>query len=365
MRIGITGGAGFLGWHLRCFLHTLQGVETTIATRETFAHEDALRRFADSCDAIVHLAAVNRGPDDDLYASNLSLTRQLLAACDAAGRAPHIVFSSSTHIDRETAYGRAKRECGDLIARWATAHHTTATVVVLPHIFGEGCKPFYNSAVATFSFQLANQQPAKVEVDAPLELLHAQQAAEVLADAAQKRTPGELRPRGRSITVAGVLSKLETFSRDYRGGVIPDLTDSFDRDLFNTYRSYLFPEHYPGDLAVARDHRGELFEAIRSRNPGQVFMSTTKPGVTRGNHFHRRKVERFLVVSGEACIRLRKLFSDQVHEFRVSGARPQVVDILTLHTHNITNEGSTELMTMFWAHEFYDPAMPDTTPEAV
>jgi UDP-2-acetamido-2,6-beta-L-arabino-hexul-4-ose reductase len=365
MRIGITGGAGFLGWHLRCFLHTLPHVETTLATKETFASDAALRDFAAGVDGIAHLAAMNRGDDAELFRVNTSLTKQLLAACDAAGRAPHIVFSSSTHMDRDTPYGRSKRECADLINRWATERGTTATILVLPHIFGEGARPFYNSAVATFSFQLANGQPTKIESDQQLELLHAQQAAEAIADALRLRTAGEVRPRGRAITVRETLAMLSAFCEEYRGGIIPDLTDAFERDLFNTYRSYLYPEGFPVTLNVCSDHRGELFEAVKSRNGGQVFLSTTKPGITRGDHFHRRKVERFLVITGEACIRMRKLFSSQVHEFRVTGARPQVVDIPTLHAHNITNEGSSEVMTLFWANEIYDPAAPDTTPETV
>jgi UDP-2-acetamido-2,6-beta-L-arabino-hexul-4-ose reductase len=365
MRIGVTGGAGFLGWHLRCFLHTLPGVEATVATKETFASEGVLRDFAAQCDAIVHLAALNRGDENELFAVNVALTSRLLSACDAAGVAPHIVFSSSTHIHRDTAYGRSKRESARLITDWAAARGTTAAIVVLPNIFGEGCRPFYNSVVATFSYQLASGQPAKVDSDQPLELLHAQQAAEIIAAAVQKRTSVEVSPRGRAITVGAILEKLSSFCREYSSGVIPDLSDPFDRDLFNTYRSYLFPQKYPWTLNLCRDDRGQLFEAIKSHNGGQVFLSTTKPGITRGNHFHRRKVERFLVVSGEASIRLRRLFSSEVHQFPVSGARPQVVDIPTLHAHNITNEGSTEVMTLFWANEIYDVSAPDTTPETV
>jgi UDP-2-acetamido-2,6-beta-L-arabino-hexul-4-ose reductase len=151
----------------------------------------------------------------------------------------------------------------------------------------------------------------------------------------------------------------------YAGHVFPDVRDDFDRDLFNTFRSYLYPHRYPTALTLHEDPRGCLFEAVKTHNGGQTFLSTTKPGITRGNHYHTRKIERFLVVSGQAEIRLRRVFDSEVQVFKVSGDQPAYVDMPTLHTHNITNTGSSDLITLFWTHEFYDPNMPDTFFELV
>jgi UDP-2-acetamido-2,6-beta-L-arabino-hexul-4-ose reductase len=151
----------------------------------------------------------------------------------------------------------------------------------------------------------------------------------------------------------------------YQAMVMPPLESALDVRLFNTLRSYLFPAHYPVALTLHIDARGSLFEVVKSNSGGQVFMSTTHPGITRGNHFHTRKVERFLVASGEADIRLRKLFSDEVICFKVRGDAPSYVDIPTFYTHHITNTGQSELVTLFWANEIFDSVDPDTFPERV
>ena len=146
----------------------------------------------------------------------------------------------------------------------------------------------------------------------------------------------------------------------YREGTVPNLDDDFELQMFNTFRSYIPHEKRPQDLTVHSDDRGWLFEAIRSDGQGQTFLSTTKPGITRGNHFHLHKVERFLVVEGKAKIRLRKIGSDDVYTFEVNGENPQAIDIPTLHTHNISNAGDGPLLTLFWSAELFDPENPDT-----
>jgi len=165
--------------------------------------------------------------------------------------------------------------------------------------------------------------------------------------------------------VSELLDRLSAFDQNYRGQLIPDVREPIDLYLFNTYRSYLFPHHYPVDLQLHEDMRGGLFEAIKSYNGGQCFLSTTKPGITRGNHYHTAKIERFLVVGGNGLIRIRKLFSEDISEFEVAGDRPQYIDIPTLHTHNITNVGESDMTTLFWSHEIFDPESPDTFPEPV
>jgi UDP-2-acetamido-2,6-beta-L-arabino-hexul-4-ose reductase len=198
-------------------------------------------------------------------------------------------------------------------------------------------------------------------------LLHAQAAAEVLIEAAAARTDGLVSPPGEPRSISAVLSLLTSFHELYAGrGEVPPLSDPFVRDLFNTYRSYLFPAAFPMSATVHADPRGRLFETVRSHGgTGQSFVSTTVPGATRGDHYHLSKVERFFVVSGEAEIALRRLLHDDVVRFRLSGDRPAFVDMPTMWVHNITNVGDSDLVTMFWADQLLDPEHPDQFPELV
>jgi UDP-2-acetamido-2,6-beta-L-arabino-hexul-4-ose reductase len=363
--VGVTGIEGLLGWHLRVFLSRRPDIELRGADRATFEDPAALEAFVSGLDVVVHLAGMNRGPDAELEAVNLQLASALVEALDRSGARPHVVFSSSTHIDRDTAYGRSKRAAAERLRAWAERRGASLTTLVLPHVFGEFGKPFYNSVVSTFCHQLAKGEEPKLLVDGALELVHTQAVAEVIASSFGSRFDGEQRMRGEPMLTSELLERLRGMAALYTGHVIPDLRRPIDLRLFNTYRSYLFPDHYPVSLTVHVDPRGGLFEAVRSLNGGQVFLSTTKPGITRGGHYHTRKVERFLVTAGDAVIRLRKLFTNDVVEFRVSGAQPQYVDMPTFHTHDITNVGEGDLLTAFWAHEIFDPADSDTFMEPV
>lgn len=365
MKIGITGIQGLLGWHLRAFLLCRADLEVRGADRSTFANPAALDAFVADLDVVVHLAGMNRGQDAELESVNMELAAALVSALERSGGRPHLVFSSSTHIERDTAYGRSKRAAAACLRAWAERRGGSLTTLVLPHVFGEFGKPFYNSVVSTFCHQLAKQEEPQILVDGALELVHAQSVAQQIAGAFGDRFDGDRRMEGERMLTSELLERLRSMASLYTSHVIPDLRRPIDLRLFNTYRSYLFPSHYPVTLQVHVDPRGGLFEAVRSHNGGQVFLSTTKPGITRGGHYHTRKVERFLVTAGEAVIRLRKLFTRELVEFRVSGSNPQYVDMPTFHTHDITNVGESELLTAFWAHEIFDPADSDTFMEPV
>lgn len=365
INVGITGIDGLIGWHLRSFLHGQKGITIHGADKPEFANTELLVKFAGSCDVIVHLAGMNRGEDAEVAATNIALTEQLLSACDAAGAQPRIIFSSSTHIHRGTAYGNSKKKCAELIRTWADRNKTVFTNFVLPNVFGEAGKPFYNSAVSTFCYQLANGQEPKIITDAEVELVHAQRVVREILAVINKPVDGELTLRGHTIFVSQLLTKLKKMAESYAGHVVPDLRDQHDLDLFNTYRSYLFPKNVPVGTDLKSDARGYLFEACKSNNGGQTFISSTKPGITRGNHYHTLKFERFLVIKGKATVRVRKLFSNETHDFPVAGENPKYIDMPALHTHNITNTGDSELITLFWSNEIFDPANADTYQETV
>ncbi len=362
--IGVTGAYGFLGFHLRAALFSNKDYEVRCAGRDTFADSKTLAEFVTGVDAIVHLAGLNRAPDDEILKTNVELAVSLTQACDEVACYPHIVFSSSTHVDRDSVYGLSKRKVADHFAEWSENNAGRFSNLVLPNIFGEYCKPFYNSAVATFCHQLSLGEELTVN-EGQVELVHAQEVCRLIQETLETQRVGEYRMTGREVSVPELAERLSTMSSQYQAQLMPDFKDDFDLSLFNTLRSYLFPSFYPKALTLHTDNRGSLFEAIRSLNGGQCFVSTTKPGITRGDHYHHYKVERFLVIEGEAVIRIRKLFSDEVREFPVSGEEPVFIDMPPFHTHNITNTGASKLVTLFWAHEIFNPEKPDTYGEPV
>jgi UDP-2-acetamido-2,6-beta-L-arabino-hexul-4-ose reductase len=196
--------------------------------------------------------------------------------------------------------------------------------------------------------------------------VHAQEVASRIVAAITAKNNGTERLQGRRTTVSQLLVQLREMDDSYRKEmVIPRVSDPFDLALFNTFRSYLYPQHYPVLLEIKSDARGGLFEAAKTLHGGQCFLSYSKPGITRGNHYHAAKIERFLVVKGEAIIRLRRLFFREAVEFKVSGMKPSYIDMPTFHVHNITNIGKDELLVLFWAHEIFDPSQPDTYAESV
>ena len=255
-----------------------------------------------------------------------------------------------------------------MLGDWADRQGTPLANLVLQNVFGEGCRPNYNSFVATFCHRLAHGGRPEVDTDREVQLIHAQDAAalidEHLAGGAHGSTVVET--SGTTALVSEVGDKLVDLAVTYGSGRIPDLSDPLMLRLFNTYRSHLYPGWYPQPLVAKSDKRGDFVETVKVLGgQGQTSFSTTRPGVTRGNHFHLHKLERFVVLRGRARIDLRPTGRDEVHSFGVSGERPAFVDMPTLHTHNITNTGDEELWTLFWASEVYDAADPDTYPEAV
>jgi UDP-2-acetamido-2,6-beta-L-arabino-hexul-4-ose reductase len=339
MRVVMTGASGFLGWHTRVLARTLPDVSVAAVPD------------LDGADRVLHLAGVNRGN----VQLNVDLARALTAGLRRCATPPKVVvYANSVQAGNGTPYGDAKAAAAEELAAATEWSGSTFVDLRLPNLFGEHGRPHYNSVVATFCRVLADGGQPRVDEDRELELLHATDAAALLLG----------RPAGAPVrrTVTSLAARLREFATLYRTGELPDLRDRFDVRLFNTYRSHAFAEL---PVPVRGDARGELFEAVRAHSGGQAFVSTTRPGATRGEHFHLAKVERFLVLRGEAEIRLRRLLHDEVVRIRVSGAEPTIVDMPTMWAHSITNVGDDDLLTMFWANDLFDPANPDTYAEAV
>lgn len=370
-KIVITGSAGLIGHHVSVRLHAKNCAERFAGRAEPYALErlthadfqnsDHLRRAVQGADAIMHFAGVNRAPDDEVQRANPDIANALVSACRDVGATPHIVYANSTHYLSDTPYGRSKRIAHEIFARFTQKY----TNLVLPHIFGEGAKPYYNNVTATFIDQTIKGETPSVNRDGRVELLHAGAVADLAISAFLDGRTGEIRPPGKPISVGDLLVLINEFHADYSENVYPMLDDDFRTALFNSYRNALYPSGFPRPLRVHADKRGSLFEAVKGGGGGQTFLSWTEPGVTRGDHFHLGKVERFLVLEGEAIIRMRPVLKDEIWEYRVDGKTPAPVDMPTLHTHSIQNVGDGPLLTLFWTNEIFDPANPDTYADQV
>jgi len=362
MKVGVTGGDGFVGWHVRARLH-LAGVETLNATRDTFANDESLQDFVGQSDVIIHAAAVNRADTDaEVSNGNLEPAQRLVAALDASGAAVPVLFTNSTQSRNAGVYGEAKAGVATVLRHHQAKVGAPYLDLILPHLFGEYGRPFYNSAVTTFAHCLATGETPQINRDGTLELLHVQDVATRVLAFIDAPTTATEAMSGTSITVGEAWDKLSGFHARYVDDfTVPDVADPFDLALFNTLRSQLYlTGFYPRPMVAHRDDRGAFSELCRADGLGQTSISTSVPGITRGDHFHLHKIERFIVLNGEATIRVRRVLTDDVQEWNVSGDELVYIDMPPLATHNITNTGSGTMTTMFWAADHFDPAVPDT-----
>ncbi len=371
MRVVITGAAGLLGWHAHVRMHASncaasfkgEAVPFDIRPLDRAAFNDS-EKLVDAlkgADAVLHFAGVNRADDDVVETENPAIAERLMSSVKLAGSKPLLVFANSTHAKSDTPYGRGKGKAADIMRDSGLPF----VDLILPHIFGEGAKPFYNNVTATFIHQVLAGEDVTLNPTGRVHLLYAGAAAQIAIDAILAGRRGEIVPEGRPMGVQELYNRIADFHALYLANIYPQLSDAFDLALFNSYRAASYPEDWPRPLKLNTDARGALFEAVKGGGGGQTFLSTTKPGVTRGDHFHLNKVERFLVLQGEAVIRVRKVLSKEVWSYQVSGRKPSPVDMPTLHTHSIENVGTEELLTLFWTHDLFDPAAPDTYADRV
>lgn len=371
LKIGITGQAGFIGSYLFDSLSLLKEEFLLIPFDKTyFQQEDLLIQWVKKCDVVVHLAAMNRHPDANVVAdTNILLVQKLVKALKDSGHNPHVLFSSSTQESRGNTYGDSKKTGRELLAAWAEKNGAPLTGMIIPNVFGPFGKPFYNSFVATFCHQLCNNEQPNIDVDSEVKLIYVGELVdEIIRCIRDKKNDPSLEIEyTSSYKVSYILEKLKLFKQQYLdSGIFPMLDDTFSLNLFNTFRSYInLEEHYPFYLKKNEDDRGVFVELVKLHQGGQVSFSTTHTGVTRGNHFHTRKVERFAVIGGKALIQLRRYNTDRVYSFELDGAKPSFVDMPIWYTHNIQNIGPEALYTVFWINEFFNPEDPDTYFETV
>ena len=370
-RVVITGAGGLLGWHAEARLHAANCAakfkgdqapyDIHAPGKDEYSNEENLAARLKNADVVLHFAGVNRGDERTVEKANPKIARALVEACKAANVNPTIVYANSTHSDTDTPYGNSKRRAGEILSDFAKNY----VDLVLPHIFGECAKPFYNNVTATLIRQLIDDKDVELNPNGRVCLLHAGDAAQIAIDAGLEKVTQRIVPEGRNNRVTDLYDLLMQMHNSYQGNQYPALQNEFEVKLFNSYRVATYPDGWPMRLAKNEDSRGVLFEAVKGGSGGQTFLSTTKPGIVRGDHFHLNKVERFLVLKGEAIIRVRRVLRDEIWEYRVTGDDPTPIDMPTLHTHSIENIGNTELLTLFWTNEIFDQENPDTYADKV
>lgn len=364
----ITGAGGFVGKNLVAQLRN-EGYDNLLLF-DMDTPPEALAEYARQATFVFHFAGVNRPQNpDEFYTGNSGLTQRLLQLLADAGNKAPVLLTSSVQAALDNDYGKSKREAEDLVFAHERATGAPALVYRLPGVFGKWCRPSYNSVVATFCHNIAHGLPIEVRDPAyAFPLVYIDDLVQSFIAAMQGRgmrdcaIPGFCH-LGCDVydTTLGRLAELVQSFRDSRETLnVPDMADSFTAKLYATYLSYLPTDGFAYPLTVHADERGSFTEFLRSQGSGQVSVNVAKPGVAKGNHWHHTKNEKFLVVKGEAEICFRRLDSDEILTYRVSGDKLQVVDIPTGYTHSIKNVGADDLITVMWASELFCPEKPDT-----
>ena len=368
MRIVVSGHNGFIGGHLvrNIFLHYPKAEIITLE-KEDFKSPSFNGKIQKN-DQIFHLAGVNRADShEEVFEENKKLNTALLDHLNEIKFSGKLFFSSSLQEDSSSLYGKAKKEARIQYESLSEELDFKFYFLKIPNVYGPFCKPNYNSFIATFSDKLIKNETPNIIQDNKVVLIYIIDLIHSILQLLKGHSPKIGSDVLQEFKVSEVLNKLMSFKQGYlEKGEFPELKTSFDLNLFNTFRSYIdLKDYYPKKHILHADKRGFFSELSRSGSTGQSSFSSTKPQITRGNHFHTRKIERFSVIKGKARIQLRKYLSDEIISFELDGENPSFVDMPIWYTHNITNIGEDELLTFFWINEPYDENDPDTYMENV
>jgi len=360
MKVLITGANGFIGRSLTAHLRTRGDCDLRLF--DVGNSMEYLRQALNDADVVYHLAGVNRPETaDEFETGNTDLTRKVCDILRDMRRKPKVVFSSSVQATLENAYGISKRRAEEALEAFGAHSHAVVRIHRLTNVFGKWSRPNYNSVVATFCYNIANDLPISIsDPSRQIELVYIDDVVDAFVAELSEKCPPVVNLPAYTIALADLAGRIQAFHDMQTNLLMPDFAVRFNRQLYTTYLSYLPDERRRQQLQVRTDERGRLAEFIKSRHFGQIFISRTKPGVTRGNHYHHTKAEKFFVVEGEATIRMRHIESSDVVEYRLMGTDFQVVDIPPGYTHSIENIGAGEMVTLFWASDIFDPDRPDT-----
>lgn len=364
MKVLVTGAKGFIGKNLIVTLERIKGME--IYQYDIDSDQALLDTYTRDCEFIFHLAGVNRPLNiAEFMEVNYGFTLELLNTLKNNYNTCPVLITSSIQAVLDNPYGQSKKAGEDLLLSYGRETGAKIFIYCLPNVFGKWCHPNYNSAVATFCHNIAHDLPITVnDPNVVMNLVYIDDVVEELIRALNRNETREcdfyVVPIVHSIKLGKIVELIYSF-RDSRSELsIPDMSDDFTKKLYATYLSYLPKDQFSYPLKMNVDNRGSFTEMIRTPERGQISVNISKPGIPKGNHWHHSKNEKFLVVNGQGVIRFRKVGSDEVIEYYVSGDKLEIVDIPTGYTHNIENLGFTDMVTIMWANECFDPEKPDT-----
>ncbi|WP_331774345.1 polysaccharide biosynthesis C-terminal domain-containing protein [Sulfurospirillum sp. 1612] len=362
MKVLITGSNGFLAKNMIEHLKRDESIELYLYSKKDSIN--LLEAYVKEVDFIFHLAGVNRPKDaSEFYEGNSNLTKMIVEILKEANKNTPILLSSSIQAELNNDYGKSKLEAENILLDYAKETGALIYIYRLPNIFGKWCKPNYNSVVATWCYNIANNIEIHVsDRSVELTLVHVDDVVKsfiskldlagdepyVCIETVYKKTLGEIE------------SLLYQFKENRKTLLIPNVGRGFERALYGTYLSYLSPDDFSYELKGHQDDRGTFYEILKTLDSGQFSLSTTAPGVTRGNHYHHTKNEKFLVVKGEAVIEFRHIMTHEIISYKVSDKKMEIVEMIPGYTHNIKNTGDEEMILFLWANESFDQDNPDT-----
>ena len=362
MRVLVTGANGFIGKNLLVHLHE-QGVEAVQFTRDMTP--GALAAALDGVDFVFHLAGVNRPRDTAEFAEgNAGLTEQLCDLIRVSGRSVPVLYTSSIQAEADNPYGASKLAAEEALAELERGTGSPVYLYRLPNVFGKWSRPNYNSAVATFCHNIANDLP--VQINDPAALVRLVYIDDVVKDFLRilaEQPAGVVRPEVSpvyTITVGDLAAQIVAFKTGRESMVTEPVGTGLTRALYSTYLSFLRPEQFSYTLTAHADARGRFVEMLKTKDSGQFSFFTAHPGITRGGHYHHTKNEKFLVIQGKARFGFRHIVTGDVYELFTDGEKPEVVETVPGWSHDITNTGENEMIVMLWANEIFDRLHPDT-----
>ncbi|MDD2580820.1 MAG: capsular polysaccharide biosynthesis protein CapF [Desulfuromonadaceae bacterium] len=365
----ITGSNGFVGRNLTASL--AQRKDVKITGFDVDDDQATLSTLVAEADFIFHLAGVNRPQNVEEFTSgNTGLTQTIASLLQSQGKTTPLLISSSTQAAQDNPYGISKRAAENAVFAYGRQSGAMVYVYRLPNVFGKWCRPNYNSAVATFCNNIATDLPIQInDPNVTMNLVYIDDVVNSFIAALDGRAAVQddfcqVQPV-HTIKLGEIATLIRSFKASREDRSIPDMADPFTKKLYSTYLSYLPVDHFSYPLLMNVNERGSFTEFIKTPDRGQVSVNISKPNITKGDHWHHTKNEKFLVVSGQGMIRFRKVGGEEIIEYQVSGEKLEVVDIPTGYTHNISNTGESDLVTVMWCNELFDPDKPDTFFESV
>lgn len=364
MKILITGAKGFIGKNLISELNNRGYNEIYECDIDTT--EEQLKEYTEKCEFVFHLAGVNRPEkEEDFMKENFGFTSVLLDLLKTNNNKSPILITSSIQAKLDNPYGKSKKAGEDLMFNYGIENGVKTLVYRLPNVFGKWCRPNYNSAVATFCNNIANNLPIQVnDPNVTMNLVYIDDVVNEFINALEGNENNQDQfcyiPTVHTIKLGRIVEILNSFKESRENLQIPNMKDEFTKKLYSTYLTYLPENEFAYKVKMNIDNRGSFTELFKTEERGQVSVNISKPGIVKGNHWHHTKNEKFVVISGQGVIRFRKINTDKVIEYKVNGNELTVVDIPCGYTHNIENIGKTDLVTIMWANEVFDPEKPDT-----